>query len=148
MLRDDCIGLDRNEAARPHVVADVRVLPFADCSFEQLIAADVLEHVLPWEIEPTLAEWRRVMRPRAEMYVRVPNMHRLGRLLQTSSGVELAQTIRNIYGGHRFGPNGEWDTHHVGFTPDLLATALTLAGFVVEHNDAALNMTARARRVD
>lgn len=144
MPRPGFVSLDRNPDARPDVIADVRELPFRDGAFVDLIAADVLEHVLPWETRSTLDEWRRVLEPRGVLFVRVPNLAQLGRLLH--AGVDLANTIRNVYGGHRWGPDGAWDTHHHGWTPETMERDLSAAGFAVTSNDRALNMTAVARR--
>ncbi len=126
------------------VVAPADHLPYPDNSIEEILASDILEHFPATETANVLAEWHRVLIKGGLLTLRVPNMVALALLILTGSNVEAF--IRNIYGGHRFGPEGAWDTHHTGWTPDLLAAALTVAGFTVMHNDCGVNMTIRAVR--
>lgn len=53
-------------------VAGVGPLPFAAASFDAVIASSVLEYVR--ELEPLLAEFRRVLRPGGRLVVTVPDM--------------------------------------------------------------------------
>lgn len=129
------------------VAADLfEILPFPDGSAEEILASDFLEHVPPSRMDLVLSEWRRVCAPGATLVVRVPNLKLIAEAIATSSDDQWhALLIRNIYGGHRYGPDGAWDTHHCGWTPSLLAGLLGQYGFVVVENDGALNMTVRAR---
>lgn len=142
MRRDGYIGVDRNPDCHPDVIADVGALPFRAGTAEHVIAADVLEHVLPWQVGPTLAEWARVLAPGGRLSVRVPNLAELGRRIWR--GEDVRDSIVNILGGHRWGDEGRWDCHHVGFTPETLRVALEAAGLSVLANDGASNMTAQA----
>lgn len=141
---DDWVDVDRSHAARPQIVADALALPFPDATFDELVAADVLEHVLPWQTHAALCEWRRVLVRGGVLRARVPNLQQLGG--QLAAGVDIEQTIRNVYGGHRYGVDGSLDTHHHGWTPTTLATDLAACGFAVLSNDRALNMTVEAQR--
>ncbi|HET9076924.1 MAG TPA: glycosyltransferase [Acidimicrobiales bacterium] len=133
------VDLRRNVA---DVVADARSLPFPDGSVEEILASDVLEHFNLSESFGLVAEWRRVLRPGGVLTVRVPNLQELSRIILEENS---DQAIVNIYGGHRWGPAGAWDAHHTGWTPASLEKLLLHAGFSVESNDLAPNMTVTAR---
>lgn len=126
------------------VVAPADRLPYADESVDELLALDVLEHFWRDDVPAVLAEWRRVLRPGGTLTVRVPNLVQLGR--QLARGYEVDTTIRNIYGGHRWGPGGSFDTHHWGWTPITLARDLDAAGFRVHTHDRRANMTVTCER--
>jgi hypothetical protein len=59
-------------------------------------------------------------------------------------GPTLDGLIRNVYGAHRWGPDGAWDTHHWGFTPSSLSVALANVGFTELSNSLELNMVVEA----
>jgi Uncharacterized protein conserved in bacteria len=132
------------------VVADVRHLPFRSGSVDGLLALDNLEHHPAALTQSVLAEWRRVLRPGGTLTVRVPNLYQLARALvsryQAQNWLACKVLITNIVGGHKFGPNGEWDHHCWGFVPETLYQALGEAGFEVLSDDGALNNTVTARR--
>lgn len=48
---------------------------------------------------------------------------------------------RNRNGGHRWGPDGTWETHHTGWTPKMLHAELERTGFLVMNDDGDLNNT-------
>lgn len=145
-------GEDRREGylsvdLRPDVadvVADVRRLPFDTETVEEILAFDILEHLPPTYTEATLAEWRRVLVPGGLLTLKVPNMYQLCRWVV--EGISVQAALTNIYGGHKFGPDGELDHHCVGWTPEMLHRLLHGAGFDVVSDDGGLNMTLEARR--
>ena len=51
------------------VASDAKGLPFPDGSFDVVFMVDVYEHLHPHEIESTLAEIKRVLRPRGKLIV-------------------------------------------------------------------------------
>lgn len=114
-------------------------LPLPDGSVESLLAYDVVEHLPPAHTRRLLAEIHRVLQPGGRAHLRVPNLLALAQMIVSDRATEAA--IRNIYGGHRFGPEGEWDCHHTGWTPALFASLLQRSGFTVVANDEAINMT-------
>jgi SAM-dependent methyltransferase len=83
--------VDLNAALNPDVVADIRALPFEDNSFDNALAAEVLEH-LPWDQIPVaVSELVRVVRhgvvvsvPNADvpftLQARVPNAFQVVRM--------------------------------------------------------------------
>lgn len=139
--REGWVRLDLDPACAD-VVADVRALPFRPRSVEHIEALDVLEHV-PWP-DPldVLLEFRRVIRPSGRLTLRVPAIDVLAARLDAPGHLGV---MRNIYGGHRFGPQGAWDTHHWGWTRKSLGRDLLTTGWVVLEADHQPNITVTAR---
>lgn len=123
---------------------DARDIPMPDESVDELVAHDLLEHFPSSQTSGVLGEWRRVLRVRGKLVIRVPNLLALSQSIV--DGEFPPEMIRNIYGGHRWGKDGELDCHHTGWTPDLIAELLHRHGFDVVSNDRELNMTVEAVR--
>jgi len=50
-----------------------RPLPFKECSFDLVYASHILEHV-PWfKVEETLREWVRILKPKGQLEIWVPD---------------------------------------------------------------------------
>lgn len=139
------------------IVADASHLTFAeDNSVEAIVAEDVLEHFPVTRTQEVLGEWFRVLEHGGTLTVKVPNMHALAVQLvaydqMAEDGDQRAESIvrmfiMNIFGGHRWGPDGAYDTHHTGFTPRTITATLQQAGFAVIGNDLALNMRVEAKK--
>lgn len=128
------------------VIADVTDLPYADACVEEILAFDLLEHFPADRTQQILAEWKRVLITGGLLTLKVPNLQALGQMIR-DDGEYTTTYIRNVYGGHRFGPEGAWDTHHTGWTPRLLRDELALAGFHLISNDLEPNMMAKARKM-
>jgi predicted SAM-dependent methyltransferase len=121
------------------VVCRMEVLPFADATFDGLRANDVLEHQ-SWELlEATLAEWARVLRPEAEVYIQVPDSLRLAQRW-VSGDLTTREANYWITGGHAERPAHRgtdahgtprwlWNAHHTLFEPTFLKDVLEAAGF-------------------
>jgi SAM-dependent methyltransferase len=64
---------------RPHalVQANARSMPFDDGFFEIVIAFSIFEHLRAHELELTLAECARVLRPEGRLLVGCPAVHKL-----------------------------------------------------------------------
>ena len=128
------------------VLADVTRLPFADASVSGLVASDLLEHFPADRTATVLAEWRRVLAPGGKLTLRVPNLLALAQLLVQHPHTR-PDVIRNIYGGHRWGPDGAWDAHHTGWAPEMLHEELCRAGFLVMSDDGEANNTVTAMKL-
>lgn len=142
--RDGYVSVDlRPEVA--DVVASADALPYGDGEVDEILAFDILEHFPRARTDAVLEEWRRVLRPGGVLSVRVPNMWQLCRWVV--EGHDVASAILNIYGGHRWGPDGNLDTHHWGWRPEDLEAELGGHGFRVISDDLALNFTVTAERM-
>lgn len=141
-VRPDMVNVDYRPTG--DVVGDVRALPFRDGAFDEVLASDILEHVT--DAHALLKEWSRVLSFEGRLTVKVPNLKLIAATLLESPNMA-ANLIRNIYGGHRWGPDGAWDTHHHGWTPHTLQQDLDRHGFWLKSNDEELNMTVEAVKV-
>jgi SAM-dependent methyltransferase len=91
------VGVDANYASDRVREGSVTALPFPDGSFDRALCLDVLEH-LPFEDQrKALAELHRVIAPRGELLVSLPNLAHLqsrvhfllmGRLIRTASEIK------------------------------------------------------------
>jgi glycosyltransferase involved in cell wall biosynthesis len=129
------------------ILADAARLPFADESISDIVATDLLEHFPANRTAALLAEWRRVLAPGGKLTVRVPNLLVLAQMLVRGGPVPVPEVVRNIYGGHRWGPDGAWDAHHTGWTPEMLHQELRRAGFFVMSDDGGPNNTVTAMKL-
>ncbi len=98
--------LEDDVRERAHfLLADAKGLDFADGSFDVVFLIDVYEHLHPYEIERTLAEVRRVLRPGGRFIVHTgPNtwFYRFGYpLVRTAARLllnrELPESLRGQY---------------------------------------------------
>lgn len=144
--RDGWVNVDfRSEVA--DVVCDVTGLPFEDETADEVLASDIAEHFPRQRLPDVFAEWRRVLLPGGTLTLRVPNLLKLSEAIVRRPD-RADSLIENVYGGHRWGPDGAWDTHHWGWTPQTLDRDLAACGFEVVSNDLASNMTVVARKTD
>ena len=124
------------------VQADVRALPFASDTADEILALDLLEHFWRDEVDGLIQEWLRVLKSGGLVTFRVPNLSVLGKML--TDDVDTARIIENVYGGHRYGPGGAWDQHHWGWTRPGFERWLTWHGLWRIDIDNDPNMTAKA----
>ena len=154
-MRDSLNIACGDDYRRGWVNADIRTgdvncsvdsLPFPDNSFRLVYALDILEHFWRDYTYAVLREWRRVLRVGGTLAIRVPNLRTLARVLidPISPKDRLHAVITNVYGGHRWGVNGELDTHHWGWTPETFKDLLTSNGFTITKMNDNANMTALA----
>jgi SAM-dependent methyltransferase len=87
-------GIDANYQSDLVRAASLTALPYDDSSFDRALCLDVLEHLSFAEQPRALAELHRILRPRGELLVSVPNLAHLqsrlhfllwGRLIRTAS---------------------------------------------------------------
>jgi len=118
------IGVDL--APNADIVCDVRKLDqFADNSAEEIIAIHVIEHFYKWEIQPMLAEWRRVLQPGGKIILECPDLKKAA--FHFLMGEKDQMGMWAFYGNPDL--KNEFHCHHWGYTPETLAYELQLAGF-------------------
>jgi SAM-dependent methyltransferase len=151
-------GEDRREGwvnvdLRPEVadvVADVRALPYEPETANEIVAHDILEHLPPCDTLAALKHWYEILEPGGHLEVKVPNLYQLCRIIaalyQDARHAQLDVYVANLYGGHRWGPEGSYDRHEWGWTPVGLHHLLRDAGFEIESFDESLNQTVVARK--
>lgn len=142
--RDGWVNVDRRSDVAD-LVADVADLPFDGGTVDEILASDIAEHFPRARLPEVFGEWMRVLRPGGTLTLRVPNLLKLSEAIARRPD-RADGLIENVYGGHRWGPDGAWDTHHWGWTPQTFARDLAVWGFEVVSNDAASNMTVVARK--
>ena len=133
---------------RPDVadtIADATRLPFASGAAAEIRAMDLLEHFPHDRTQAILGEWRRVLAHAGTLTIKVPNILALARAIIAAPHRE-AMYVRNVYGGHRWGPDGAWDTHHWAWSPETITHELAQAGFRIVALNDDLNMEVRALR--
>jgi predicted SAM-dependent methyltransferase len=103
---------------------------FAHDSFDEVYASHVLEHLDPrLALEPTLKEWRRVLRPGGRLCVSVPDLEVLCELFLDRDRLNLNErftVMLMMFGGHA----DPYDRHELGFDEPFLVHFLRSAGFV------------------
>lgn len=67
-------GVDIDASLNPDFVADMRRLPFADGTIEEIRAVHCIEHI-PWqEVSAALREWARVLHPEGRIFLATPSL--------------------------------------------------------------------------
>lgn len=73
-IREDCINLDVYPYDNVDIIRDLRRgLPFEDNRFEDVLAQDILEHFDYEDFKFIVDEIWRVLKPRGNLVIRVPN---------------------------------------------------------------------------
>lgn len=149
---DGYVNVDLREDVADVVCDATDLSRWADGAAFEIKATDLLEHFPASRTDAILAEWARVLCPGGRLILKVPNVEALAEVIVRMSHAgerndrAVAVCIKNLYGGHRWGPDGAWDTHHTGWTPRLLTAVLDRAGFDVVSVDGELNMTVEAKK--
>lgn len=120
------VGVDANaKTSACDLACDLRTLPHEDGSVEEIIAVHVIEHFYLWEVQPLLAEWRRVLAPGGKLILEQPDIAKAAMLY-------LRNPADKGYMFAFYGDPGQRDErmcHHWGWTPATLGRELKLAGF-------------------
>ncbi|KAE9024309.1 hypothetical protein PF006_g3514 [Phytophthora fragariae] len=114
---------------------------FPDSSVDAMYGSHVLEHCthgVGHELENTLREWHRVLRPGGQLFVSVPNLFVLATLFINESIPHDHRMwfMTVIFGGQ----TDVYDVHKVGFDEAILVAYLERAGFCdfTRHDDFGL----------
>lgn len=118
------LGVDL--APNADIRCDIRKLEFAqDDTVEEIIAIHVIEHFYKWEIQPLLAEWRRVLVPGGKIILECPDLKKAAFHFLTQDSPQMGMWA--FYGNPDL--KDEYHCHHWGYTPETLAYELQIAGF-------------------
>jgi predicted SAM-dependent methyltransferase len=96
-------------------VGDCRRTPFPEASFDLVYSSHVIEHVHWYEVEPTIAEWARILKPGGSLEVHTVDAYRLMKALCT-----LEET------GEWIGPDPVWRSNMTRSDPYLFASGRML----------------------
>ncbi|MDZ4254087.1 MAG: FkbM family methyltransferase [Sulfuritalea sp.] len=102
---------------------------FANETFCAIYASHVVEHFdYKEELKIALAEWRRVLEPGGQVFISVPDLDVLARLLVAKAGMTFDErffVMRMLFGGH----TDAHDYHLAGLNEEFLRRFLREAGF-------------------
>jgi predicted SAM-dependent methyltransferase len=123
---------------------------FSDNTFAEIYASHIVEHLdymgewkdvpdkpgqwafgqpVPSELENTLIEWNRVLVPGGKLFIGVPDLDVLAKLLLEKDKLSVGErflVMRMIFGGHL----DQYDYHVIGLNKDFLARYLKASGYV------------------
>jgi len=103
---------------------------FEDNTFAEIYASHIVEHFdYQGELTNTLKEWNRVLICGGRVYVSVPNMDVLAKLLLSGNKLTFDErffVMRMLFGGHV----NEHDYHVVGLNEEFLTHFLLNSGYV------------------
>jgi len=136
----DCVNVDRIDpetgARGIDVIADAGALPFEPGSVEEIVCADLVEHLPRRETARRLLPyWRGLLRPGGTLRAITPDGAAM--LAACADGGHGLDELRDrLFGGQ----DGEADIQHTMFTPETLTRLVERAGF------AQAAVPARGRR--
>lgn len=123
------ITVDWREDVNPDYRCDFRRLPLASEEFDVVHSAHTLEHVARKEVEATLTEWVRILKPDGELRLSLPNLEWAAkRIIKGEYGLLEGSNVNALdvfYGQQLY----DLDYHKTGFTPKLLEDLLRKLGF-------------------
>jgi predicted SAM-dependent methyltransferase len=133
-LWDGFINIDHPDGnysgAEPDVKCDIKHLPFEDNYADEIHAIHVIEHIYLWEVEATLKEWLRVLRPGGLLVLELPNLEKV--TYHLVKGIQegrmvMARTLWALFG------NPEYENipmlHKWCYFPSDMIDRLKRAGF-------------------
>ena len=115
------IGLDTRKIDTVDIVADGRMLPFRDESFNHVYSSHLIEHFSHREVSNILVEWVRVLRRNGIIEIRCPDLRARALLFILNPSW---QNVKDIYGAQDY----EGNTHKCGFSFGLLKDLLESSG--------------------
>ena len=115
------IGVDLRKTESVDVVADARMLPFKNETFDYVYSSHVIEHFSHREVSKVLREWIRVLKKGGIIEIRCPDLRLRSLLFFLNPSW---QNVKNIYGGQDY----ENNYHKCGFSYGLLREMLESCG--------------------
>ena len=135
------IGVDARDLDGVDYRCDLRKLPFANGEVDIVHSSHVLEHFGRNEIDEVLKEWTRIIKPKGEIRLCVPNIAWAAEKIV--KGIVNHDVLNVLYGQQEYKEN----FHKMGYTPALLGEVLKKQGFVKQNVDTqGYNIVMTARR--
>jgi ubiquinone/menaquinone biosynthesis C-methylase UbiE len=121
--RAGAIGVDLRRVDGVEIVADARMLPFRNESFDLVFSSHTIEHFSHREVRKVLAEWVRVLKKHGTIEIRCPDLRARAFLysLNPTWG-----SMKNIYGEQDYLGN----YHKSGFSFGTLKQCLEDLGII------------------
>ncbi len=69
--------MDEARPLNPDVECDFFALPFPDDYADEARAIHVIEHIYPWDVDSTLKEWIRVLKPGGQLAIECPCLDKI-----------------------------------------------------------------------
>jgi SAM-dependent methyltransferase len=117
------VGVDIRDLDGVDYRCDLRKLPFGTGEFDISFSSHVLEHFGRNETMDVLKEWTRILKPKGEFRIVVPNIGWAA--TQIEAGIIDHNVLNVLYGQQEYGEN----FHKMGFTPLTLSAMLEELGF-------------------
>lgn len=126
-IRPGWLNLDARKMSGVDVVHELhpdKPLPFADNTFDELVARDFLEHFKKNDTGKLLRDWYRVLKPNGCILIAVPHIEQILRLWSQGK-VTISKFSELLYGKQDY----EFNCHYQCFNKDRLREVLEEAGF-------------------
>lgn len=108
------------------IKASAESIPLPDNSVDEIWCSHMLEHIACVKINPTLMEWRRILKVGSRAIIQVPNFDYIARYWFIGENRTWAEQM--IFGNQA----NEGEFHKTAWTASVLKADLESAGFVVE----------------
>ena len=119
--------MDLNPRFKPDILCDAAEIPKKwDNHFDIILASHVLEHFAYNKVVDVLKGWHKCIKENGILIVCVPSLEWASKVIL--NGFEEKLWMGHIYGGQ----DNIYNTHHMGFTHDLLEECITRADFKIE----------------
>jgi predicted SAM-dependent methyltransferase len=117
------IGIDIRKTQCVDVIADARMLPFKDNSFDHVFSGNAIEHFSHIEVQNILMEWVRVLKRDGIFEIQCPDLQARALLFFIRPNWK---DVINIYGSQDYPEN----YHKCGFSFYLLKEILESCGII------------------
>ena len=122
------VGVDIRKSRAADVVAPAWDLPYDDASIKEIFTSHMLEHLDEDQVDKTLKEWHRVLRPNGKVVIRTPDIEKYMELfLHRDEEWKETWGLRYIFGYQR----RAHDIHYTGWWKERFRRLLPKYGFKV-----------------
>ena len=109
----------------PEILGDARSIPLDDGCADTVMALHLIEHFYLWEVAAVLAEWHRLLKPKGQLILELPNIEAACRNLLNGMNDQMA--MWPLYGDPQH--KDHFMCHHWGYTPKTIKALLSDNGF-------------------